>query len=154
VQALCFFFLWAAGLACLFSVAVAAITFVLLVAEIGMVVIKFATMKGTMAEQTDDEKEAKKPGGNVTDEATEKTAAELQVAKEPPLATPASPVIRVAEFDYAKQREDELSFSTGDRIEVVNERTDGWAKGILIDAEEDPKPQGMFPLNYTAPGDS
>ena len=35
------------------------------------------------------------------------------------VAAPTSPVIRVAEFDYTKQREDELSFSTGDRIEVV-----------------------------------
>ena len=86
---LCFFFIWAAGAACFFSVAVAAITFVLLVAEIGMVVVKFAMMTTTMAEQTDGEKDAEKgaqkPQGSSTDKPMEKAAAELQVAQEPPL---------------------------------------------------------------------
>lgn len=74
------------------------------------------------------------------------TMAEAEVVAPP---SQEAVTIRIAEFNYTADRDDELSFKEGDRIQVLNERSDGWAKGVCIDSDQDPKPEGMFPLNYT-----
>lgn len=150
-----FLFTFAAAVSGFVTSAVAGLTCTVLVLEMfALPVVLLYCYEARLDEDSDKHsedggKDGRSGSSNANDNDTADNAnADLPPAQEPPLA--AAPVIRVAEYDYTKQRADELSFCEGDRIQVVNERSDGWAKGILIDSEDDPKPQGMFPINYTA----
>ena len=48
----------------------------------------------------------------------------------------------VAIYDYAKDKDDELSFNEGALIYVIKKNDDGWYEGVL-DAQT-----GLFPGNY------
>ena len=54
--------------------------------------------------------------------------------------------ILVAVYDFKGDGPEELVFFEGDKIELIEEFSDGWAKGRLCD---DTQGEGLFPLNYT-----
>mgnify|MGYP003342075833 CR=1 FL=1 len=54
--------------------------------------------------------------------------------------------ILVAVYDFKGDGPEELVFFEGDRIELIEEFSDGWAQGRLCD---DTRGTGLFPLNYT-----
>ena len=54
--------------------------------------------------------------------------------------------ILVAVYDFKGDGPEELNFFEGDKIELIEEFSDGWAKGRLCD---DTGGTGLFPLNYT-----
>lgn len=53
--------------------------------------------------------------------------------------------ILVAVYDFKGEGTEELEFFEGDKIELIEEFSDGWAKGRLCDGGG----AGLFPLNYT-----
>ncbi len=48
-------------------------------------------------------------------------------------------------YDYAAEKEDELTFQEGDVIFVVKKNDDGWFEGVLRGVT------GLFPGNYVEP---
>jgi hypothetical protein len=56
--------------------------------------------------------------------------------------TTTSALIVKALFDHEGEDEDELTFSTGDVIEVIDQSDEGWWRGRFNGAE------GLFPANY------
>ncbi len=62
----------------------------------------------------------------------------------PPAGAPAksSKVMVKALYDHDAEAEDELSFKTGDEIEVIESNDDGWWTGKCHGKT------GMFPVNY------
>jgi len=54
--------------------------------------------------------------------------------------------ILVAVYDFKGDGPEELNFFEGDKIELIEEFSDGWANGRLCD---DTGGTGIFPLNYT-----
>ena len=54
--------------------------------------------------------------------------------------------ILVATYDFKGDGPEELVFFEGDKIELIEEFSDGWAQGRLCD---DTRGTGLFPLNYT-----
>ncbi|KAK9329927.1 BAR domain-containing protein [Lipomyces starkeyi] len=76
----------------------------------------------------------------------EKKAAPLPPSKPSGLATAPGIEYCIAQFDYVAQAEGDLSFSAGDRIEIVQRTADpnGWWTGRLNGY------QGVFPGNYVA----
>ena len=45
-------------------------------------------------------------------------------------------------YDYIKDRDDELTFTTGTIIYVVKKNDDGWFEGVIMTGA------GLFPGNY------
>lgn len=58
------------------------------------------------------------------------------------VAAAASALMVKALFDHEGEDEDELTFSTGDVIEVIDQSDEGWWRGRFNGAE------GLFPANY------
>ncbi|CEP07001.1 hypothetical protein [Parasitella parasitica] len=56
--------------------------------------------------------------------------------------------LRRATYDFGGDNEDELSFCTGDLIQVVEEVDEGWWLGEVTDANGTVR-RGIFPVNYT-----
>ena len=50
------------------------------------------------------------------------------------------------DYDFKGDSPEELVFFEGDKIELIEEFSDGWAQGRLCD---DTRGTGLFPLNYT-----
>jgi hypothetical protein len=84
------------------------------------------------------------------------TAAAAAVPPPPPPASapaaPAAPAAAVvvvdrveALFDHEAEEEDELNFSTGDIVEVIDKADGGWWRGRCHGKE------GLFPANYVKP---
>lgn len=59
--------------------------------------------------------------------------------RDPPVSLP-SPVVAI--YDYARDKEDELSFQEGAIIYVIKKNDDGWYEGVMSGTT------GLFPGNY------
>ena len=61
------------------------------------------------------------------------------------LAPRAQGEVLVALYTFQGASDQELNFSEGDKIELIEEFSDGWAEGRVVGGGA----KGLFPLNYT-----
>jgi hypothetical protein len=59
--------------------------------------------------------------------------------------------VGIVRFSYAAQQEDELNLKEGDKLEVLEDVEDGWARGQLLNADGNVSGRtGMFPTNFVS----
>ena len=62
------------------------------------------------------------------------------------LTVPPPPVVAI--YDYARDKEDELSFLEGAIIYVIKKNDDGWYEGAMGGGATGGGATGLFPGNY------